>query len=73
MIAAITDGTMADVELPGEVSLELSPDQLLIRSNSFFHGAFRSNLPLATTALRLILGDDDCAIYSYLLTGCLCF
>ncbi len=32
--------TVSDVELPGEVSLELRPDQLLVRSSRIFHATW---------------------------------
>jgi hypothetical protein len=40
--ADMVNGLVADVELPGEVSVELSPDQLLVRSNSIFHASWRN-------------------------------
>jgi hypothetical protein len=35
--------TVSDVELPGEVSLELRPDQLLVRSSRIFHATWLNN------------------------------
>ena len=36
----MTDGLLADVELPGEVSIELTPDQLLVRSTAIYHASW---------------------------------
>ena len=41
--ADIMEGLLADVELPGEVSVELSADQLLVRSNSIFHASWQNS------------------------------
>ena len=38
----MAEGMRADIELPGEVSVELSPDQLLIRSVSIFHASWQN-------------------------------
>eukprot|EP01043_Picozoa_sp_COSAG02_P002909 COSAG02_NODE_68_length_42582_cov_52.351129_45_plen_360_part_00 len=36
----MTDGLLADVGLPGEVSIELTPDQLLVRSTAIYHASW---------------------------------
>ena len=36
----MSDGLLADVELPGEVSIELTPDQLLVRSTAIYHASW---------------------------------
>ena len=33
------DAHPADVTIPGEISIELSPDQLLVRSTTLFHAS----------------------------------
>ena len=41
--SADVDRTKSDVELPGEVSLSLRPDQLLVRSSKIFHATWRND------------------------------
>ena len=41
--SADADRTLSDVELPGEVSLSLQPDQLLVRSSKIFHATWRND------------------------------
>lgn len=41
--SADADRALADVELPGEVSLSLRPDQLLVRSSKIFHATWRND------------------------------
>ena len=41
--SADVDRTKSDVELPGEVSISLQPDQLPVRSTKIFHATWRND------------------------------